>query len=377
LNIIGEYLIFLSTFNSPTFASKKAIMNKTGFISGWSICCFLMLGMHLSCSTKTEDKGNSNIRVKVQKIEYSNGIYTKEYVGTVESENSVNVSFLTMGNIEQMTVQEGESVQKGQLLAKLNTSSAENMYNIAKATLNRARDGYDRLSALHENKSLPEVQYVEVKTALEQAESAEKIALKNLEDCNLYAPFSGVIGKRYMETGANITPGIPVYSIMNINSIKIKIAIPEREISSIRIGEKSQIIVPALNDLLFEGKVIEKGVTAHPISHTYDIKVHIENKDHQLLPGMVCKAYLTNGEGAENGTGINIVVPLKSVQLDHSGKHFVWLIDKEGKAFHREVSIGGFIGNGITVTGGLHEGDMLVTEGYRNVSPGALVEVVK
>lgn len=88
-----------------------------------------MLGMHLSCSTKTEDKGNSNIRVKVQKIEYSNGIYTKEYVGTVESENSVNVSFLTMGNIEQMTVQEGESVQKGQLLAKLNTSSAENMYN--------------------------------------------------------------------------------------------------------------------------------------------------------------------------------------------------------------------------------------------------------
>lgn len=352
-------------------------MNKTGFISGWSICFFLMVGMHLSCSTKTENREDSkNVRVKVQKIEYSNGSYTKEYIGTVESENSVNVSFLTMGNIEQMAVQEGDYVQKGQLLAKLNASSAENLHDIAKATLNRARDGYDRLSALHENKSLPEVQYVEVKTALEQAESAEKIARKNLEDCNLYAPSSGVIGKRYVETGTNTMPGIPVYSIMNIHSIKIKIAIPEREISSVKIGEKSQIIVPALNDRLFEGKVIEKGVTAHPISHTYDIKVHIENKDHQLLPGMVCKAYLTNGEGAENDTWKNIVVPLKSVQLDHSGKHFVWLIDKDGKAFHREVSIGGFIGNGVAVTGGLQEGDMLVTEGYRNVSPGTLVEVV-
>ena len=354
-------------------------MNKIGFISRWSICCLLMLGMHLSCSTKTQDKkeNSRNVQVKVQKIEYSNGIYTKEYVGTVESENSVNVSFQTLGNIEQMTVQEGEFVQKGQLLAKLNESSAENLYDIAKATLNRAQDGYDRLSAMHENNSLPEIQYVEVKTALEQAESAEKIARKNLEDCKLYAPFSGVIGKRYMETGANIMPGVPVYLLMNINSIKIKIAIPEREISSIRIGERSQIIVPALNDRSFEGKVIEKGVTAHPISHTYDIKVQINNKDHQLLPGMVCSVNLTNDTGSENNTGENIVIPLKSVQLDHSGKHFVWLIDKDRKVFHREITIGDFIGNGVTVTGGLNEGDILVTEGYQNVSPGKIVEVVK
>ena len=351
-------------------------MNKTGFISG-SIC-LLILAMHVSCSSKTEDRTDSkSVRVKVQKIAYSDGTYTTEYVGTVESENSVNVSFLTMGTIEKMTVQEGEAVQKGQLLAKLNTSSAENMYNIAKSTLNRARDGYDRLSALHENNSLPEVQYVEVKTALEQAESAEKIALKNLEDCNLYAPYSGVIGKRYLETGANVSPGIPVYSIMNINSIKIKIAIPEREISSVRTGGKSHIVVPALNDRSFEGKVIEKGVTAHPISHTYDIKVQVENKGHQLLPGMVCKAYLTSGDGPEDDAWKNIVVPLKSVQLDHSGKHFVWLVDEEGKAFQREVSVGSFIGNGITVTGGLHEGDILITEGYRNVSPGAMVDVVE
>lgn len=352
--------------------------NKVRFISRWGICCFMMLGMCVSCSTKKEDKKDSkSVRVKVQKIEYSSSIYTKEYVGTVESENSVNISFQTMGNIEQMTAQEGESVQKGQLLAKLNTSSAENMYNMAKATLDQAQDGYDRLSALHKNNSLPDVKYIEIKTALEQAGSAEKIARKNLEDCNLYAPFSGVIGKRHVETGTNIMPGIPVYNIMNINSVKIKIAIPEREISSVRIGEKSQIKVSALDDRLYEGRVIEKGVTAHPISHTYDIKVQIENKDHRILPGMVCRAYLTNGEAMKDGTGKKIVVPLKSVQLDHSGKHFVWLIDKDGKAFPREVNIGGFIGNGLTVTDGLHEGDILITEGYRNVSPGAIVEAVK
>lgn len=355
-------------------------MNKIGFRSGWNICFFLILmsGMYLSCSTKTENKENSkSVRVKVQRIEYSNSSFTKESVGIVESENSVNVSFQTMGNIEHIAVQEGEFVQKGQLLAKLNTSTAENLHNIAKATLDQAQDGYDRLSALYKNNSLPEVKYVEVKTALEQAESAEKIARKNLEDCKLYAPFPGVIGKRYMEAGANVMPGIPVYLLMNIHSVKVKIAIPEREISSVKIGEKIQIIVPALNDRLFEGKVTEKGVTAHPISHTYDIKVQIDNKDHQLLPGMVCKAYLTNGEGSESSTGKNIVVPLKSVQLDHSGKHFVWLIDKDRKVFHREITIGDFIGNGVTVTGGLHEGDILVTEGYQNVSPGRIVEVVK
>lgn len=93
------------------------------------------------------------------------------------------------------------------------------------------------------------------------------------------------------------------------------------------------------------------------------------------MPGMVCKAYLSNDRTSTGNKFSDIVVPLKSVQLDASGKHFVWLKDSQDKAVYKEVVLGKLIGNGVTIVGGLKDGDELITEGYQNISPGSVVEV--
>ncbi|MFV0311026.1 MAG: efflux RND transporter periplasmic adaptor subunit [Dysgonomonas sp.] len=334
----------------------------------------LLIGV-ISCSANKENKNEERrIPVKVQEISSENSNYKQEYIGSVEGENVVDVSFQTAGNIEQVYFQEGQPVQKGQLLARLNTTSLQSMYDAAKATLNQAQDAYNRLTVLHENNSLPEIKYIEVKTALEQAQSSERIARKSLSDCNLYAPFSGVIAKRYSDAGANVLPGAPVYNIVTINTVKIKIAIPEKEISDISLGQICTVKISALNDQVFQGKIVEKGISAHPVSHTYDIKVQIINKDFSIMPGMVCKAYLSNKESIENSGG-QIIVPLKSVQIDASGKHFVWLKDAQNKAIYREVVLGKLINNAIVIEQGLQKGDILITEGYQNISPNSTVIV--
>lgn len=335
----------------------------------------LLIGV-VSCSANKEDKSEERrIPVKVQEISSGNNSYKQEYIGSVEGENAVDISFETGGNIEQIYFQEGQAVQKGQLLARLNTISLQSMYDASKATLNRAQDAYNRLTVLHDNNSLPEIQYVEVKTALEQAQSAERIARKGLSDCSLYAPFSGIVSKRYLDAGANVMPGSPVYNLVTINTVKVKIAIPEREISALRVGQPCIIKISALEDSSFDGKIVEKGISAHPVSHTYDIKVQISNKDSRIMPGMVCKAYLSNDTTSAGNTFSDIVVPLKSVQLDASGKHFVWLKDSQGKAVYKEVVLGKLIDNGVTIARGLTDGDQLITEGYQNISPGSVVEV--
>ena len=111
----------------------------------------LLIGV-ISCSANKENKNEERrIPVKVQEISSENSNYKQEYIGSVEGENVVDVSFQTAGNIEQVYFQEGQPVQKGQLLARLNTTSLQSMYDAAKATLNQAQDAYNRLTVLHEN----------------------------------------------------------------------------------------------------------------------------------------------------------------------------------------------------------------------------------
>ncbi|MBS5908166.1 conserved exported hypothetical protein [uncultured Dysgonomonas sp.] len=336
--------------------------------------CLLLIGV-ISCSVNKEDKKEERkIPVKIQEISSGNSNYKQEYIGSVEGENAVDISFQTAGNIEQVYFQEGQFVQKGQLLARLNTTSLQSMYDASKATLNQAQDAYNRLTILHENNSLPEIKYIEVETALAQAQSAERIARKSLSDCNLYAPFSGVVAKRYSDAGANIFPGSPVYNMVTINTVKVKIAIPEREISALRVGQACTIKISALNNQVFDGKIVEKGISAHPISHTYDIKVQVINRNEQIMPGMVCKAYLSNKDTTGNADNL-IIIPLKSIQSDASGKHFVWLKDTQDKAVYREIIPGKLIGNGVIIEQGLQKGDILITEGYQNISPNSIVTV--
>lgn len=337
-----------------------------------SACGLLVLGL-VACShtSGSENTDARTVFVKTMEIVNTSTIYQREYIGTVESDNSVDLSFQVNGNIEQMYAKEGQSVAKGQLLARLNKATLESSYRSAKASLDQAQDAYDRLSRLYSNNSLPEIKYIEAKSALEQAASNERIALKNLNDCNLYAPFAGVIGKRVQEEGANVMPGTPVFNLMSISTVKVRVAIPENDISAVVIGDDCQIKITALGNRSFEGKVIEKGVVAHPVSHTYDIKIQLNNSQNEIMPGMVCKSYLLN-KGLQGG----IIVPLKAVQVDSSGKRFVWLVEETGKASYREVHIGELIGNGVLIENGLTDGEQLVVEGYQNLSPGAAVKEI-
>ncbi|WP_010253432.1 efflux RND transporter periplasmic adaptor subunit [Myroides injenensis] len=324
----------------------------------------------ISCDKKQKEQENKAVNVTTQKLSLGTEQKEEEYIGTVNSDLAVDVSFLVYGKIDKMYLQEGDYVQKGQLMASLDPSTLKNAHNLTLAALNQAKDAYNRMSAMYESKSIPEIQYVEYKTKLDQAKSSEAIALKNLNDGNLYAHQSGMISEKYVEAGANVVTGTPVYQIVDINMVKVKIAVPEKEISSIKKGMKCNVIVSALGNKSFEGVVVEKGVAANPISHTYDIKVQVNNADGQLLPGMVTKVYLNKG-GEES---LQLAIPLKSVQVDHTGKRYVWVKTAENKAEYREITLGKFVGNGVLVESGLKDGEYLITEGYQNISNG--VEVI-
>ena len=243
---------------------------------------------------------------------------------------------------------EGQKVREGQLLAVLDKATLENAYNASAASLRQAEDAYARMRTLHENKSLPDMKWVEVESKLEQARSMERISRKNLEDRNLYAPFGGVIGKRMVEAGENVQPGQPVFSLLRIETVK----------------------VAALGGHCFEGKVTEKGIVANPISHTYEAKIRLENPSGALLPGMVCDVRLSGEESVPA-----IALPNNAVLIANDGGRFVWkIVDGEAKA--TPVRTGDLTEQGLFILEGLNEGDIVVIGGYQKISEGMRVRAL-
>ena len=241
----------------------------------------------------------------------------------------------------------------------------------AAAVVEQAQDTYNRMKELHDAGSLPEMQWISIENQLKSAKAQEAMARKSLGDTKLYAPSAGYISTKFAEVGENASPGMPVAKLVNISSVKVKIAVPEDDIQRIAKSSSMKIVVPALGNREFSGHVTERGVSADPRSRTYEVKATVLNHDGKLLPGMICQVFTNYMQGM---TGV--FIPANLVQLDSDNKTFVWVVNGD-KALKREIIISKETAQGAQVSGGLSAGDKLIIAGQQKVSNGMKVEVVK
>ena len=316
-----------------------------------NVTVLLLLFGLTSCQNNGDKQTTmSPVKVKVLRVFSSEIDGTERFSGTVEEANSTSLSFSIMGTVKTVHVGLGDRVAKGQLIATVDPLSMQSSYDAAKASLEQAEDAYRRMKELYDKGSLPEIKWVEMQSKLQQAKSMEEVARKNLDDCKLYAPFSGIISEKMAEVGQNIMPGLPVVKLVTANQLKVKIAVPETEIAAIATGQKATITVSALNGRIFAGTVTEKGIVANPLSRSYDVKIRVDDADKELMPGMVVEAVLSG-----TGMGTLHVIPAHIVQLDEQNCSFVW------------VNAGGFTSEGVVVLSGLEESEEIIVEGQQKV----------
>ena len=319
------------------------------------------------CNSKKEEQAVAPIKVKTMAVQTGNVDGNRTYVGVIQESYGSTLSFASLGTVSQVFVDEGQAVRKGQLLAVIDKTSAQSSHDMTMSTLSQARDAFKRLEQLYKKGSLPEIRFVDVQTKLAEAEAAERIARKTLQNCELRAPFDGFISQRMVDTGNNVAPGFGCFKLVKLDRVEMKIAVPENEISGISKGQTVPFTVSALGGKTFVGKVTEKGIQANLLSHTYDVIVSLPNAGHQLLPGMVCSAQLASTGGAQG-----IVVPQEAVLID-GAKPYVWVVE-DGTARRRDISQGGVCQSGVVVSGGLSQGDKVIVNGQDKVSEGVKVK---
>ncbi len=349
-----------------------------------------------SCGDSKKEKMKLPVRVKTETTTTAGEGEGRNYVGIVEEREATAVSFTSMGVVRRMLVSEGQTVSRGQLLAELDPTSMDNSLEAARASTGQAndmvtqaenvyaqaKDAHDRMKLLYDNGSLPEIKWIEAETRLKQAETAlssakqgvrsataaEHIVRKNLADTRLYAPVSGVIGRKQVGAGETALPSQAVVTILDISSVKVKVSVPEQEMGRITPQTSSYIVVEAA-DRHVNGGRIEKWVQADAMTHTYDIRIHVPNPDRKLLPGMVANVTLGSGHGSQSA----ITLPVSSVQKRADGSLFVWTVAADSTAHRTPVTIGATVGNRLTIDSGLSYGQRVVVEGYQKLSESTKV----
>ena len=308
-----------------------------------------------ACKKSAPPQERSATPVQVMVVDTVAGGMTRTYVGEVEENLSVAVSFSMGGRVERVYVREGDRVREGQILATVNRTNAQNAYNSAKASLDQAEDAYKRLKKVYDQGSLAEVKWVEIQTTLEQARSMEQIARKQLDDCTLTAPVAGVVGSCNAKAGGSLLPGEPAVTILDMGKVSVTFSVPESEISTVNVGDEATVCVPALDNRLLTGRITDRSVSASRVSHSYQVKIAFPNSDKSLMPGMVCKVLLNQSDNQ------GFVIPAKCVQTRPEGLS-VWVVEN-GRAQHRLITSSAFVANGVLVSSGLHPGDTVVTAG--------------
>ncbi len=335
----------------------------------WFILIVAICGT--GCTSKSgKDRPDERVRVETELVRYDKA-GANYYTGTVEASVSIPLSFLMTGQVGKVLVSEGQRVGRGELLAMIDPGSYQSALDLALAKEQQAEDAHRRLSELYRKGSLPEIKFIEVETGLNQARASVEIARKNLADCKLLAPAAGVIGKRQIEPGSNVVPYNTVFTLLDIDRVRISFPVPEKEIATTHIGQEAVVEVPALKGAIFRGRIFERGVIANPVTHTYTVGIEIPNPGGKLMPGMVCRVWT----GSTDTTSL-VIIPLQAIRTDGSGRTYVYTADQGDRPVRRDITTGRICGKGVTVTG-LEPGERLIVAGHQYLNENSTLEILK
>ncbi|KAA8482923.1 RND family efflux transporter MFP subunit [Arcticibacter tournemirensis] len=322
-----------------------------------------------SCGSSGQtEQHSSEIKVSVKKIEQGEQFQELKYPGTIEPDNTAQIGFAVAGVVNNVVVQEGQHVKKGQLLASIDATEYSNALLIAKASLEQAEDMYQRLTGLYKKGSLPEKDYIDIKTKVAQARANKSINEKHIRDSKLYSPMTGIISNKMVETGSSAALGLPAFRIVKTDEVYVKVSVPESEVGAISDGMKASVFIATLNTTV-NGKVNIINPEADNVSRTYTVKIKLGNRDGRLLPGMLADARISTGKQVKM-----IAVPSSSIVRDADNITYLFIAGNNRKATKRRVTVGDALGySEVAITSGLAEGDQIIVAGQTRLKDGAAI----
>jgi RND family efflux transporter MFP subunit len=348
------------------------------------LCSLLIPILCVGCG---EEETEAPLVVKPVKTIIVSGFGEGEitFPATVEAGEKVLMSFRVPGRIVELPVREGEEVKRGQLIARLDANDYQIAVNEARAEFNKAQADLKRYQALYEKDAVPLAdldlrisQRDVTKARLEEAE-------KNLAYTYLRAPFTGNIGRRYVENYMDISANEAIVDLNDITNVEIKINLPESIISLTRtLGDKVDVKTFAefetSSDKRYPLTIKEVSNRADPLTQTFETTfIMPQPYDIVLLPGMNAMVRLEATIKENVKYESRIMIPAIAVMGADDEGSYVWVVNQQDMTVHRTmVELGQMSSEDkIIISSGLIGGEQLVVAGMKSLQEGIKVQLWK
>jgi membrane fusion protein (multidrug efflux system) len=322
---------------------------------------------------------------------------TSEFVGRVEAVNAVDLRARVEGFIEQRPFEEGQQVEEGQVLFRIEPASYEASLQAAQAglagaqaSLREAESSLQRSEQLSQNQTVSQATLEQAQATRDKAKADVMTAQANVQKAQLNlgyttikAPITGRIGQAAFSIGSLVGPtSDPLARIVQMDPIRVVFSVSDRAILELRAETKvseeelSKRFVPTLRlstGVAYpESGVIEfVGNQIDPQTGTLPVWSRFSNPDSLLIPGQYVTVMVRPSK-----TKRGPVVPVGAVQQDRSGR-FVLLLGDQDRVEVRRIRVGSQVGQNWTIEDGLKGGERLIVQGLQNARPGTVVQAVE
>jgi membrane fusion protein, multidrug efflux system len=339
----------------------------------------LLLGLSLAfafsaCKPKSDDnaddkKPEAKIPVEVALVERGAMLASFQGTAALEAEATAQVVSKSSGVILQILVEEGDRVNAGAVLARLENDRQRLSVTQAQANLRKVENDFKRQTELFNRKLIGSDIFERVKFELETQRASFDIAQLELSYTAIRAPIAGMVSQRLVKLGNQIQLGQALFRIDDFDPLEARVSVPEREMQAIKTGQDVQMLVDAISGQVFTGKVARVSPIVDPKTGTFDVIAQFQDNGAGLRSGMFGRVNIVTAIHPDA-----LLIP-RAALLGEGKDAAVFII--EGSKVKRVTLGTGLTADGkVEVLNGLKEGDSVVTLGQNSVREGSEIQVI-
>jgi len=345
------------------------------------ITLFTVAGCSKNEAKVAEEK---SVVVRTQPVKLESIRPKVDSIGTLNAFEEIIISSRIDGILNVSNVKEGTPVSPGTVLAlvddtdyKLEVRRDEAALKQAEATLANTRQEYQRKEALLKEELVTRQQFDDISTKraladadVDRAKAALSLAREKLARTKIISPLNAFVKEKKVSAGDYVRNGTPLFTLIQIDPIKLNFTVPERDIGKLKKDQQVQFTLDALPGKPFSGVVKTIYPNLEEKTRTLQVEAIVGNKDKLLKPGSFAKVTLFTGDARDS-----VLIPITSLLYDEN-KVKVFIVEGE-RAKELYVKAGTKYGEMMEITEGLKGGEILVVAGQQNLAEGVKVNVAR
>ena len=374
-------------FHTIRWQTMKRVRPLFGFLTCLSLLFFLS-----NCSQKQDSSSEQVVRgLRAYKVAASAESRVRRFPSVLQPAEVSRLSFEIAGQLQAITLEAGQKVKLGDVLAEIDRRSLQTQVEQAgagvkqaQAQLDNANGDFQRKQELLKKGFATQAAFdqsnatlLTAKAQLEKAQHQLDLANQNLDRSKLLAPFSGTIAGVEVKSFAQVAAGQPIVTLYSDDRFEISFLVPSATFQSLKLGQPVDVKVADRPDLSPKGEIKELGSKAEQVS-AFPVVVRLDNNAAGLNAGMSVEVSL---EEPLIGGGKGFLVPLTVLapegEKDLQGSATVFLYDKASSTVEKhKITIGGIRDNQLVVTDGLNVGDLVASAGVSYLVDGQKVKLL-